>query len=71
MDEETPEYEVYSFAKPEEMVNHKIPSIRAAALEDARMFVLPICEIYPLEDYRITTGPTLPLTTPPITNPRW
>ncbi len=64
MDQETPEYEVFTFAKPDVIINHDTLTIRQAVLIDARMFVQPILDAYPPEDCRVTSGPTAPFTTP-------
>ncbi len=46
------------------MIDQETLAIRQEALTTAHKFVQPICEAYPPEAYRITTGPTPPFSAP-------
>jgi hypothetical protein len=46
------------------MIDQETFTQRLKALTTAQKFVHPICEAYPPEAYRITTGPTPPFSSP-------
>ncbi len=60
-----PTYGVYPISHSEERITPTQINARKAVLFDAKMFVQDICDAYPLEEYKFTTGPAMPLVIPP------
>ncbi len=47
------------------MIDNETLEQRKVAFEVARALLQPICEVFPLEAYRITTSSSGPFSTPP------